>query len=386
MPRGVRLVNREMDLKFKNGKFTILQIADPQDLQFVRPAMLKMLDKAYDRVSPDLAVMTGDQILGNHLRDCNNWTRLTVRDKAGEERALRTALKKLLEPIERRGIPFAMVYGNHDDMNLVTKEEQADMYRAYPHFIGADANDSSVECDTCNLPVYSEDGGKMLWNLWLLDSARFDKQTRRCSAYVTPETVAWYEKKSAELRDANGGVPVPALMFQHIPLPETLAFAGECEKKDASCKEGGRYYKLKPGISGVMGEYPSVCEQNVGQFEAIKRCGDVKAVVCGHDHLNNFEARLDGVDFIQTGGASFRCYGSSKTRCVRVFELHENGEYRTFTISYWDLMGVNPGSLLRYYWEADEMAYIKGYTLGGAALAAAAGAAVWAVKRNIDKY
>lgn len=375
-----------MKLKFNKGKFTILQVADPQDLQFVRPAMMKMLDRAYDRVKPDLVVLTGDQILGNHLRDCNRWTMLTVRDKAGEKLAMRTALIKLLDPIERRGIPFAMVYGNHDDMNLITKEEQADIYREYPHFVGADANDPSLDCDTCNIPVHSEDGAKMLWNLWLLDSARFDKQARRTTACVTPETVAWYEKKSAELKEANGGAPVPALMFQHIPLPEELELVEECAEKESTSEDGGRYYKLKPGVSGVLGEYPSVCERNVGQFEAIKRCGDVKAVICGHDHLNNFEARLDGIDFIQTGGASFRCYGSSKARCVRVIELYENGEYETYTISYWDLMGVNPGSLLRYYWEADEMAYIKGFTLGGAAFAAAACAAAGAIKRKIGKY
>ncbi|MBR5428276.1 MAG: metallophosphoesterase [Clostridia bacterium] len=369
-------------LTFKNGKFTILQVADPQDLQFVRGTMMKMLDRAYDTVSPDLVVLTGDQILGNHLRDCNRWTMLTVRDKAGEKLAIRTALIKLLDPIERRKLPFAMIYGNHDDMNLITKDEQADIYREYTYCVGLNQTDPSVECDTYNIPVYSEDGAKMLWNLWMLDSARFDKTEKRSHHCVTPETVAWYEKKSAEMKEKNGGVPVPSLMFQHIPLPETLALIEECERKNAAICSEGKYYRLKSDVYGVLGEYPSVCETQVGQFDAMKRCGDVRAVVFGHDHSNCFTGRLDGIDLVQTGGASFRCYGSSKARCVRVFTLYVNGGYDTYTISYWDLMGRTPVSAVRYFLDADEMAYIKGFTLGAAALAALTAGARFAVRRH----
>ncbi|MBQ6019047.1 MAG: metallophosphoesterase [Clostridia bacterium] len=370
-------------LTFKNKQFTILQVADPQDLQFVRRTMLNMLDRAYDTVKPDLVVLTGDQVLGNHLRDCNRWTMLTVKDKAGEKLALRTALIKLLDPIERRKIPFAMIYGNHDDMNLITKEEQADIYREYEYCVGLDEADPSVECDTYNIPIYAEDGVKMLWNLWMLDSARYDKTEKRSHHYVTPETAAWYEKKSAELKEANGGVSVPSLMFQHIPLPETLELIEECDKKDAAIGAEGKYYRLKSDVYGILGEYPSVCEKQVGQFDAMKRCGDVRAVVAGHDHLNSFVGNIGGIDFIQTGGASFRCYGSGKARSVRVFTLYENGTYETKTISYWDLCGRTPVSAFRYYWDADEMAYVKGYTLGAAALAAVTAGAVCAIKKHM---
>ena len=51
-----------MQLKFKNGKFRIMQVSDAQDLQFVRPTMIRMLNKAYDTLNPDLIVLTGDNI------------------------------------------------------------------------------------------------------------------------------------------------------------------------------------------------------------------------------------------------------------------------------------------------------------------------------------
>ena len=67
-----------MDLKFKNGKFTIIQVSDPQDLQYVRKTMMKMLNEAYDRVKPDLIVFTGDNVLGNHFRYAITFTPLFV--------------------------------------------------------------------------------------------------------------------------------------------------------------------------------------------------------------------------------------------------------------------------------------------------------------------
>ena len=70
-----------MNLKFKNGKFTLLQVSDPQDLQFVRPTMVRMLNIAYDRVKPDLVVLTGDNILGNHLCDARFGSRIVLDTK-----------------------------------------------------------------------------------------------------------------------------------------------------------------------------------------------------------------------------------------------------------------------------------------------------------------
>ena len=55
-------------IKFNSaGKLIIMQVSDPQDMKYVRKAMVKMLDNAYDLLKPDLVLFTGDNILGNHL-------------------------------------------------------------------------------------------------------------------------------------------------------------------------------------------------------------------------------------------------------------------------------------------------------------------------------
>ena len=359
-----------MDFRFKNGKFTVLQVSDAQDLKYVRKTMLYMLDKAYERVNPDLIVLTGDNILGNHLRDARFGSKKVINTKEEENASMREAIDKLVAPIEKRKIPFAMIYGNHDDMNEHTKDEQADIYREYSCCVGLDNPDKTVDCDTYNIPIYSENGEKVAYNIWMLDSAWKDKELDKCFCAVKPETIAWYKKKSAELKEGNGGEVVPSIMFQHIPMAETLQFIEECDKSYKYAVEGenGKYFKLKDPNIGFMGEYPSIVTEPNGQLEAMKECGDVKAVVFGHDHQNCFFANIDGIDFIQTSAASFRCYGN-KYRGVRVFTLYEDGRYETEFITYEDLCGKNIASGLRYVWDADGLQVAKGGLILGAAAA-----------------
>ena len=68
-------------LKFNSdGKFTIMQISDAQDLPLVRKSLVRMINRACDVLHPDLVLFTGDNILGNHINDA-------VMHKAGSLRA-----------------------------------------------------------------------------------------------------------------------------------------------------------------------------------------------------------------------------------------------------------------------------------------------------------
>ena len=106
----------------------------------------------------------------------------------------------------------------------------------------------------------------------------------------------------------------------------------------------------------------------------------------GHDHLNNFEAELDGVNIIQTACASFRCYGD-RNRGVRVFILDEKdtSKYETYSLNYRDLCGNGVWSEIEYIWDADGMfkqkcALIAG--MGAAAVSLAAATALGIKKIN----
>ena len=350
-----------MALKFNSGKFTVLQVSDPQDLQFVRKTMVKMLDAAYDRVNPDLVVFTGDNILGNHLRDARFGSRKVILSPDGESEAMKTAIHHIAEPVDRRGIPFTMIYGNHDDMNFISKEKQAEIWRGHDSFVGLDDSGDSGDVATFNLPVMSTDGKKTALNLCFIDSARLDKAEEKCHTGVKKQAVEWYINKSNRLKEQNGGKPVPSVLFQHIPFSEMTRLNSPCKKDDYGAlplfKKGEpeKYIRLDPAVAdGFLGEPIDGCEENNGEFDAIKKQGDVAAAVFGHDHRNNFIAELDGIRIFQSSAASFRCYGN-RFRGVRVIEINENEpeSVKTYFLTYSELCGNGPVSRLRYIWDAD---------------------------------
>ncbi len=351
-------------LKFNSdGKFTILQVSDAQDMHIPRRAMFKMLNKIYDKVNPDLIVLTGDNILGNHLNDAPIGNRQNVKTKKGTLKRMRKALGYLLNPIEKKEIPFAFIYGNHDDKNCVTKNEQAAIYGEYNYCVKYNLDNPDVDCDTYNIPVYSSESDKIAYNIWMIDSAGADDDGNNGFEYVKPEAIEWYKNKSRALEDENGE-PVMSLMFQHIPVPQTKDLFVECDEKDSAAVKArdGKFYKLDTErASGFAFEYAETTSEDFGQLDAIRERGDVCALVFGHDHLNCFTSEIEGVNIVQTPGASFRCYGNMVSRGVRVFEIDEKDTsvFSTYTISYFDLYGKNFISVLRYIFNADEYEKVK---------------------------
>ncbi len=381
-------------LKFnKDGKFILMQVADPQDLHFVRHTMLRMLNKAYDRVQPDLVLFAGDNILGNHLKDARFGTKVVVNTKEGEYVRMKKAISHICKPLEERKIPFTMIYGNHDDVNRLTKDEQADIYRSYSMCCGLDNPDKSVDCDNFDMQIYSHDGEKKLINLWMIASAYHDKVNDVSREGVTPATIEWYKRRSLELKEENGGKSLPSIMFQHIPMPESERLLMDCSEDDEGAvpyyedKKIVKYVKLDPNkADGHLGEQMCVCWENFGQFDALMEMGDVNAIVYAHDHLNNFVGEHDGIKVIQSSCASFRCYGN-ELRGVRIFEFDENDpeNFKTYFLTYWDLCGKTLFSKAAHLWDADECEEKKMalLALGGVTVAAAGvGAAVHLIRRR----
>ncbi len=365
----------------KGRKLRILQVSDAQDMHFVRGAMLKMLDAAYDAVQPDLVVFTGDNVHGNHLDE--NRLGMKTRDIEVIAGHIAQALDYVLRPVDERKIPFCMIYGNHDDLNPLTKQEQANMYKVYRSFFGLNDAEPDLDCDTYNVPIYGSDGEKIVYNLWMLDSAGKDDGTGKGYCYVKPEAIRWYRRESDALRRANGGSPVPSLMFQHVPVPQVTELFVPCDAHDPDAVKwrGSDDLPCKLDTAradGFAAEYPCVCDTDFGELDAIRAQGDVCALVFGHDHANCFDAEIEGVRVIQTPGASFRSYGTVQSRGVRVFEIDENDPWHfdTYILTYYDLLGKSPATKWDYFMSADEFDKLR-FSLFGAAGAAAlvAGAA-----------
>lgn len=357
-------------IHFKNKKLTVMQVSDPQDLSFANHTMKAMLDKAYDTVKPDLVVFTGDNVLGNHLRDARFGNRHTIKTDDGEKRRMIKAIDHILAPLEKRGIPFVYIFGNHDDMNAMTKQEIASIYSSYPNNAMPTTNECNHEVGTCYLPIYSSDKAKEIFRFWLFDSAWQDKTDGQTYSYVKPEAVEWFKSLSNEAKQTK--TSVPGLLFIHIPLPEQENLLEECpahvggvlDHHTYSKTKEEKYYRLNPTLAvGDLGEFPCMLDKNTGLFDAVKEDGTIKAIVAGHDHTNCFDGTWNGIRMIQTACASLRCYGV-KNRGVRIFELDEDNpeNFNTYHLSYDAIMGAGFWSQLRYLLDADGLQKYK-YTL-----------------------
>lgn len=349
----------------KDGKLTVLQVSDAQDMHIPRKAMFKMLNRVYDTVNPDLIVLTGDNILGNHLDDARFGNKKSVKTEEGTYKRMKKALGLLLNPIEKRKIPFAFIYGNHDDMNRISKDRQAEIYGGYDYCVPYNTTDKSVDCDTYNIPVYSSsDENKIGYNIWMLDSAGSDSEGKPIYGHVQKNTLDWYEKKSDELKVQNNGEPVMSLMFQHIPVDEIKELYTDCDEDDKNAVKlpDGRCVKLDcTKANGYAFEIEHNTSEYHNQIDILKKHNDVCGLVFGHDHMNSFTAKIKDVNIVQTSGASFRCYGNVITRGVRVFIIDENDptSFETYQIHYFDLFGRSLPSVIRYIFSADEYEKIK---------------------------
>lgn len=370
-------------LEFKNGKFKILQVSDPQDMHYVRHSMIKMLNKAYDDFKPDLVVFTGDNVLSNHLLDARFGNRQSGEGWFETRKRMKKALKFILKPLEDRGIPFAMHFGNHDDMCCMTKEEIIELYREYSCFVGLCDTYGHGDIGTHNILVYSGDSPK--FNIWMVDTSRQNKAEDKGYEGVTEKAVEWYKATSDKLGR------LPSLMFQHIPMSEIDDCVEECSKKDEGAVklyDENKYIRLKPEKvnSGKLFEPTPGCKENYGQFEAVKSQGDVLAVIYGHHHMNKFDITHEGVRMIQTPAASFRCYGN-ENRGVSLFEIDEANptEFTYNHYTYYDIVGKTPLNQLTHFIDADELEKPRrttGAAIGIATAAAITGLIVKAIRRK----
>lgn len=122
-------------LRFKDGKFKIMQIADTQEIFGVNPDTVRLISLALDREKPDLVVFTGDQIKG-----------YSATFKGDTRRKVTSTLSEIFRPIVERGIPFTATFGNHDNNCSLENSELMEIYKAFPGFL-------------CSVPRNERDAG-----------------------------------------------------------------------------------------------------------------------------------------------------------------------------------------------------------------------------------
>ena len=318
---GAIMQNRE--LKFRNGKFKIMQIADTQEIPSVSPDTIKLIKAALEAEKPDLVVFTGDQIKG--------YSSFFLGEKG--KKNVESTLKALIKPLEEYEIPFTMTFGNHDGEAALKKPEQFELYKQSPMFVYADAAASGDDATFC----LSIDDKFLIY--------LFDTHSRAENggySGVHAGQIEWYRS----VRDSYKS-PLPSLVFQHIPTPEYFDVIKKVRRftKGAVRAYGNHkneFYTLDPYNSGLrdfMKESPAAPFENIGQVDAFLEKGEVLGLYVGHDHINSFVSNYKGIDLGYTQGAGFNVYGPGLDRGVRIFNIEESGRYETKTVTFGELCG-----------------------------------------------
>jgi len=310
-----------------NGSFKIMMLSDTQDTDFTRKKLLNFINKALDTEKPDLVVFTGDNVADNFI--------------GATTKRVNKAIDNIILPLAKRNIPFAVVFGNHDEETGIAKEAQMSMYMSYSNCRAVDEGNALSGVGTYNLPVLSSDGTKTAFNIFMMDT--HNKAAAGGYDGVHADQIAWYEAVSDALKESNGGKAVPSLLFQHIPVPEIYQLLKKVPlgTENAVLKDSVWYQVDGNLAAGTCHEPPCSSAVNYGQYNSWLKEGNIIGAFFGHDHVNNFVGTTkDGIKMGYNGGTGFRAYGDGEKRSIRIFNINENdpANYETYSVYYGDLM------------------------------------------------
>lgn len=308
------------ELKFsEDGKFTVLQISDPQDDHYPAYDLVNFLKISIDETNPDLIVFTGDIVEDSRIGDIGIDDEslregVEVDDYEQTLRNVTETCKAVFAEAESRGIPFAVCQGNNDYKSGVTNEDWLKIYNSYENSLTVDeSNDSTGRIDF-NLEIKSSDGKGTAFNIWMMDTQ---------GSSVNEEQINWYKSESAALKAENGDEPVPSILFQHIPTDDIGNLFEECNFWDegASIGDDGKCYRLNQEIASGYHAGAVIPGSTSEQFKAWKECGDVLGAYFGHWHTEGYTGTWDGIELGFTYGCEFAKPGPYG---VRVFTLYED--------------------------------------------------------------
>lgn len=220
------------------------------------------LDRMVEEVQPDLMLVLGD-------------TTLTARNDIEYERFVRQ--------MDRYEVPWACVFGNHDDEGRADKAKLVDILLTSKN--GLFEYGPSDLHGAGNYVIRLTRDGKTEQALFLMDSGsslEFPEQKDGINA----KQVSWYQWNMEGFKAKEGNYP-KNMAFFHIPLPV--------------------YADLNSFTQGERAEDTCPGNTDGGLVSAMQRLNGTH-LFAAHDHNNNFIAEKDGLKICYAMKSSYNCY------------------------------------------------------------------------------
>ncbi|MCJ1420711.1 hypothetical protein MMC32_007070 [Xylographa parallela] len=312
----------------KDGKFKILQVSDlhlSTGLGYCRdpvpaspsgaicdadPRTLEFVGSVLDSERPDMVVLSGDQVNGETAPDAQ------------------TAVFKFAELFIKRNIPYAIIFGNHDDEGSLDRAAIMSLTQSLPLSLSEPGPATVDGVGNYVVEVLARGtSSHSALSLYLLDTHGYSPDETHFKGYdwLKKSQLDWLRETAASLRTSAAHKEYAHIhldmAFIHIPLPEY--------------RNTGN---LVPG-SGQRLEPPTAPGFNSGAKDVFIE-NNIFAVSCGHDHANDYctvephsepdKAELSTVGkrlwMCYAGGAGFGGYGGygGYKRRVRVWDFDMN--------------------------------------------------------------
>ncbi|MBQ4510226.1 MAG: metallophosphoesterase family protein [Clostridia bacterium] len=294
--KAVELLESKHKLQYnEDGSFRVLILADlhmsagadSAKVQAVKDRVKFLVDKE----KPNLVIFTGDNTIGS-----------------SSENSLRTNIDAMVSYIEEKQIPWCHVYGNHDHEGALSNEQQQAIYESYEYCISKDVDGISGTGNYVNA-VYKADGtvGAVIY---CLDSGAYDSVNGGYD-YIKEDQIAWYKETSELLQKYNGGKVIPGMMAFHIPLIE-----------NNTAHDNRNNSEIVYEWDGQKNEAICASKTDTTLLETIFERGDIKAIVTGHDHVNDYMYNYLGVKLTNSPNISDLTYCNATVQGGRVFDLN----------------------------------------------------------------
>ena len=160
----------------------------------------KYIEDAVNRTNPDLIIFTGDLVYGEF-------------DDLG------TTWLTFIEHMDRYKIPWAPVYGNHDNESQKGALWQNEMLEKSKYCLFKKGTTDG----NGNYTVGIKQGGKIVRVFYMMDSnhcAGAYNPTENgviTSNGFTANQIEWLYGVMEDITEANGGTPIPSSMAWHVP-------------------------------------------------------------------------------------------------------------------------------------------------------------------------
>ncbi len=312
-------------LKFgADGKFTVLQITDPQDDHCIADGLVEFIEKSIEATAPDFIVVTGDIVEDSRAGDISDdeifKEGVTVDgDYEATFANTKKAVGQIFAPLEKSGIPYAVTQGNNDYSSDVTLEDWIKIYAEYPNCITADYCDMLSTKIDYYVPVASSTSDEPAFGIWMLDNGKGFGE----------DQLKWFKSY-----DNNN---VPGVVFEHIPIDDIGNLYEECKVWDEGALiSGTKTYRLNDEIA--MGHAEGVVEPGTTTEEfKVWKDKNVVGGFFGHWHTSGYTGVWDGVTLGMTYGCQFSKAGPYGVRTVTLDEttgtietelyVYENGGF-----------------------------------------------------------